>query len=107
MARQCELLSLQAVAPQDLWGVSGRICTPNLRGNSGHAAPKSRRNALHSKPSSRRHSCPHDLQLVSTILTSRAPVPAVFLCPCGEASCLGTAIRLSSVDVIYLFHGGS
>src|SRR5215470_7768694 len=28
-------------------------------------------------------------------------------CPCGEASCLGTAIRLSSVDVIYLFHGGS
>jgi len=28
-----------------------------------------------------------------------------FLCPCGEASCLGTASRLSSVDVIYLFHG--
>ena len=28
-------------------------------------------------------------------------------CPCGEASCLGTAGRLPSVDVINLLHGGS
>ena len=29
------------------------------------------------------------------------------LCPFGDASCLGTAGRISSVDVIYLFQGGS
>jgi len=40
-----------------MWGISGRACTPNLSGVSGHTPCPNRRNALHSKPSFRRRYC--------------------------------------------------